>query len=104
MKQEKIEHLEFDIEVAFSLDRAQLDSAIDAINLYYLGTNKVNKRDKKTGKLVPRFPKKETPEFKDAVFRIHAGKRDVIPFILDIKTGIMQFKYKELALFENKSI
>lgn len=61
MKQEKIEHLEFDIEVAFSLDRAQLDSAIDAINLYYLGTNKVNKRDKKTGKLVPRFPKKETP-------------------------------------------
>jgi hypothetical protein len=104
MKKEKIEYLEFDVEVDFILNYDQLNRAIEAINLYYLGTNKVNKRDKKTGKLVARFPKKETPEFRDAVFRVRASKRRTLSSILDVKTGILQPKYKESSFFENKSI
>lgn len=104
MGDEKIEYLEFDVEVDFILNYDQLNRAIEAINLYYLGTNKVNKRDRKTGKLVARFPKKETPEFRDAVFRVRASKRRTLSSILDVKTGILQPKYKESSFFENKSI
>jgi hypothetical protein len=104
MKKEKKEYLDFDIEFDFSFNQAQLDRAIEAVNLYYIGTNRVNKIDKKTGKFVSRYPKKETPEFKEAVYSVHAGKRRILPFVLDVKTGILQLKHKESEFFENKSI
>jgi len=84
--------LEFDIIVDIPLSQQQLDLATKKTCLYYLGDEIPNRKDRKTGKFVSKYPNKETPEFKDAIFRLNSGKRRTLTCVIDIKTGHLQIK------------
>jgi len=53
------------------LEHDDLDKAQIALNMHYLGVKNANKVCKKTGRLVARFPDKETPEMHDAAHRLN---------------------------------
>jgi hypothetical protein len=56
----------FKVPVTFCLDYEQQQEARRAINTYYLGEAECNYLDPETKMCVPKYPEKETKEFKDA--------------------------------------
>jgi len=62
------------------------------INTYYLGTTKVNKM--KNGKMVPRFPGKETPEFTDAHYAINSIHNLQLKIGFNLNGQIVDIKYE----------
>ena len=59
---------EFITFVRIQLDHEQKQQLNRFLNLHYLGDIHCNEPDE-TGKLVPKYPEKETKEFKDAMWR-----------------------------------
>jgi len=62
--------LTFPVPVTISLNQEQLEKAQKAINLHHLGDEQVNTLDEK-GRLVAKYPDRETQELRDAHRRIN---------------------------------
>lgn len=64
----------FKVPVTFYLSPDQKSEALRALNTYYLGDPECNRLDEVTGLFVPKYPDKETQEFKDSTHSVSMGQ------------------------------
>ena len=74
---------EFITFVRIQLDHEQKQQLRRFLNLHYLGDVDCNEYDENF-KLVPKYPEKETEEFKDAMWRINASHEYQVKVIFDV--------------------
>lgn len=74
---------EFITFVRIELDYEQKQQLRCFLNLHYLGDVHCNESDE-TGKLVAKYPDKETQEFKDAMCRINATHEYQVKVVYDV--------------------
>jgi hypothetical protein len=74
---------EFITFVRIQLDHEQKQQLRRFLNLHYLGDVDCNEYDENF-KLVPKYPEKETQEFKDAMWRINASHEYQVKVIFDV--------------------
>lgn len=60
----------FKVPVTFHLSPDQRSEALRALNTYHLGDPECNRLDEITGLLVPKYPDKETQEFRDSIHSV----------------------------------
>lgn len=64
----------FQVPVSFSLSSSQIQEALRLLNLHYLEDEICNEYDV-SGRFVPKYPDKETEQFKDAVHRVTMSRQ-----------------------------
>ena len=74
---------EFITFVRIQLDHEQKQQLNRFLNLHYLGDVNCNEYDENM-KLVPKYPDKETEEFKDALWRINAVHEYQVKVVYDV--------------------
>jgi len=80
--------LDFEIPIEIELNQEQKEQLIKKINLYYLN-DECNKFE--NGKIISKYPEKETKEYKDAIFSANAChlKNATISFSLKRGTPVL---------------
>jgi hypothetical protein len=73
----------FDVPVTFSLSPDQLKEAREALNTHHLGDPECNFLDKETMRYMPKYPEKETAEFKESMSAICRNYTNYITVVLD---------------------
>jgi len=71
----------FKVPVKISLSEEQVREALRLINLHYLGDELCNRYEGR--EIVPKYPEKETKEFKDAVHACRMTHIETLEFLLD---------------------
>ena len=74
---------EFTTFVRINLDCEQHKQLARYLNLHYLGDVNCNKVDE-NGDFVPKYPEKETEEFKDACWRANESKEFQVKVVYDV--------------------
>ena len=74
---------EFTTFVRIQLDHEQKQQLNRFLNLHYLGDVNCNEYDENL-KIVPKYPEKETQEFKDAFWRAHTTHEYQIKVVYDV--------------------
>jgi len=78
----------FQVPVSFCLDSGQIKEAQAALNTYYLGDPDCNRLNPQTMQYEPKYPDKETEEFKKAVGDIKMTRAVSLTVGLDRKGGL----------------
>jgi hypothetical protein len=74
---------EFTTFVKIQLDYEQRQQLRRYLNLHYLGDVNCNEHDENF-KLVPKYPEKETEEFKNAIWKINATHEYQVKVVYDV--------------------
>ena len=74
---------EFTTFVRIQLDHEQKQQLNRFLNLHYLGDVNCNEYDENM-EIVPKYPEKETEEFKDAIWKINATHEYQVKVVYDI--------------------
>jgi hypothetical protein len=77
---------EFVTFVRIQLDHEQKQQLNRFLNLHYLGDIHCNEPDE-TGKLVAKYPEKETEEFKNAMWRVNMVHEYQVKVVYDVNGG-----------------
>ena len=78
----------FQVPVSFLLDSEQIKEAQAALNTYHLGDPECNRLNPETMQYEPKYPHKETEEFKKAVGDIKMTRTVSLTVGLDRKGGL----------------
>lgn len=83
----------FKKQIVISLNEREIDQAFQALNMHYLGVDNCNIRNSE-GRLVARFPEKETDQFKQSHYNCRRGKTVTICINL-MEDGSLQLQKNE---------
>lgn len=73
----------FRLKVNYSLSENDISKAFELLNLYHFNDTKCNKME--NGRLVAKYPEKETPEVKDSYHQVRRSVNDyiIVEFLSD---------------------
>jgi hypothetical protein len=78
----------FKVPVSFCLDYEQIKEAQAALNTYHLGDPECNRLNPETMQYEPKYPEKETEEFKESMRDIEMTRTVFLTVGLDHKGGL----------------
>jgi hypothetical protein len=78
----------FKVPVSFCLDSEQIKEAQAALNTYHLGDAECNRLNPETMQYEPKYPEKETDEFKQSMGNIKMTRTAFVTVGLDYKGGL----------------